>query len=319
MNTVRLGHSELQYVGNAIATVGTFDGVHCGHRGIIQRMRAASAATDSKVVVVTFDPHPQIVLQKPNRKPLHLLTTIEERLEVLEQLGVDLTVVIPFTTEFAATPPEQFVRDVLAKGIGVASVFVGHDHMFGKDRAGNEDLLRTLGSELGFSVVPVPPLECDGIVVSSTKVRDALYTGNVMLANHMLGRAYSYRGTVVKGDGRGRTLGVPTANVSGISEHKLLPAIGVYVVTATVSGVEYQGVASIGVRPTFTTDAEPVLEVHLLDTDANIYHCPITVSFLQYLRPELRFDSAEALMTQMKADIKQTQTYFQTLFVRTSS
>lgn len=309
----------LRHDSNSVVTVGTFDGVHCGHQGIIRMMHETAAPLHSRVVIVTFDPHPQIVLQKEGRKPVKLLTTLEERLAVFETLGIDLVVVIPFTKEFAATAPDQFVRDVLVGGIGMHTVFVGHDHMFGKDRAGNEELLQQMGSQLGFSVVPVPPQLCNDVVVSSTKIREALHAGNVEAAEHMLGRAFSYSGTVVHGDGRGRTIGVPTANLGPAHAHKLLPAYGVYVVDATVQGIQYNGVASIGVRPTFTTDTEPVLEVHLFDTNADLYGKMMTVNFHRFLRTELRFDSKESLINQMHSDIQQAQTFFQTHFLRTSS
>lgn len=300
-------------------TVGTFDGVHCGHQGIIERMHETAAPLQSRVVITTFDPHPQIVLQKPDRKPVKLLTTLDERLTVFEQLDVDIVVVIPFTRQFALTPPDQFVRDVLVGGIGMVTVFVGHDHMFGKDRAGNEALLEEMGAQLDFNVAQVPPLECSGVVVSSTKIREALYEGKVEEAAIMLGRPYSYTGTIVHGDGRGRTIGVPTANIVPSTNHKLLPAFGVYVVSATIGPTTYQGVASIGVRPTFTADTEPVLEVHLFDTNEDLYDREMTVQFHRFLRTELRFDSKESLITQMHDDIQQAQTFFQTLFVRTTS
>ena len=319
VTVVRYGLDVLTHDINSVVTVGTFDGVHCGHQGIIKRMHETAAPLQSRVVVVTFDPHPQIVLNKPGRKPVKLLTTLEERLAVFESLNVDLVVVLPFTKEFATTPPDEFVVKVLVGGIGMHTVFVGHDHMFGKDRAGNEALLEQLGTVFGFAVAPVPPLECNNIVVSSTMIRETLYQGNVEEAQQMLGRPYMYSGVVVHGDGRGRAIGTPTANLECTHPNKLLPAYGVYVVSATVNGIDYQGVASIGVRPTFIEDGEPLLEVHLFDTDADLYGETVTVAFHRFLRTELRFDSKESLIAQMHNDIQQAQTFFQTHFVRTSS
>ncbi len=317
--TVRLETDALVHDPQSVVTVGTFDGVHCGHQGIITRMKEQVVGQAGRLVVVTFDPHPQIVLQKPDKKPVRLLTTLDERLAVFERMGVDLAVVIPFTREFAATSPEMFVRQVLVRGIGARTVFVGHDHMFGKDRTGNEELLRELGSELNFSVVPVPPLECDGVVVSSTKIRESLYAHDVAHANQMLGWKYQITGVVVRGDGRGRTIGVPTANVMPLHPFKLLPGNGVYVVTATVNHIEYPAVANIGTRPTFTTDQSATLEVHLLDSDLDLYDQELTVTFQQFLRTEQRFDSKESLVAQLHTDIQQAHTFFQTHFSRTDS
>ncbi|RPI66869.1 MAG: bifunctional riboflavin kinase/FAD synthetase [Ignavibacteriae bacterium] len=315
MIVIRYGQDALPYDKNTVLTVGTFDGVHCGHRGIITRMLEASivhrpsSIADQRTpddrrrtVVVTFDPHPQIVLQKPEREPVKLLSTIDERCEVFEQLGIDMVVVIPFTREFGATPAEQFIRDVIVNGIGVSHFLVGHDHMFGKDRGGDETLLQRLGPECGFSVEIMPPLVCGEIVVSSTKVRNALKDGQVEEAEKMLGRPYSLKGRVVRGDERGRTIGFPTANIAPIDEHKLMPGTGVYLVTTVIDGVERVGMANIGVRPTFTTDTVPTLEVHYLDVDADLYDRELTVFFRRFLRAEQRFDSKEALLAQLLDD-----------------
>jgi len=292
----------------ACLTVGTFDGVHRGHQGVISLMRKTADAQGLRVVVVTFDPHPQIVLAKPGREPLALLTTIEERCERLAHVGVDEVVVIPFTHEFAQTSAESFIRQLVST-IDVQHFFIGHDHAFGKDRGGNEELLRHLGVELGFDVERIPPLETDGLVVSSTLVRAALKSGDVEAASAMLGRPYALRGTVVQGDGRGRTLGIPTANIVPTNPHKLIPANGVYVVSMLIDGSEHVGMANIGVRPTFTNDTAPTLEVHILQFDNDLYNTTLDVQFHARLRGEQKFESREEFLAQLEHDKQQTIIY----------
>jgi riboflavin kinase/FMN adenylyltransferase len=292
----------------ACLTVGTFDGVHRGHQGVISLMRKTADAQGLRVVVVTFDPHPQIVLAKPGREPLALLTTIEERCERLAHVGVDEVVVIPFTHEFAQTSAESFIRQLVST-IDVQHFFIGHDHAFGKDRGGNEELLRHLGVELGFDVERIPPLETDGLVVSSTLVRAALKSGDVEAATAMLGKPYALRGTVVQGDGRGRTLGIPTANIVPTNPHKLMPANGVYVVSMLIDGSEHVGMANIGVRPTFTNDTAPTLEVHILQFDNDLYNTTLDVQFHARLRGEQKFGSREEFLAQLEHDKQQTIIY----------
>lgn len=292
----------------ACLTVGTFDGVHRGHQGVISLMRKTADAQGLRVVVVTFDPHPQIVLAKPGREPLALLTTIEERCERLAHVGVDEVVVIPFTHEFAQTSAESFIRQLVST-IDVQHFFIGHDHAFGKDRGGNEELLRHLGVELGFDVERIPPLETDGLVVSSTLVRAALKSGDVEAATAMLGKPYALRGTVVQGDGRGRTLGIPTANIVPTNPHKLMPANGVYVVSMLIDGSEHVGMANIGVRPTFTNDTAPILEVHILQFDNDLYNTTLDVQFHARLRGEQKFGSREEFLAQLEHDKQQTIIY----------
>ena len=308
MNVLTFGQGAWPHKQKACITVGTFDGVHRGHQGVISYMRRMADAEGLRVVVVTFDPHPQIVLARPDREPLALLTSIEERCERLSNVGVDDVVVIPFTTEFAQTPADEFVRE-LVSFIDVQHFFIGHDHAFGKNRGGNEELLRHLGAELGFYVERIPPLETEGIVVSSTLVRKTLKSGDVELAASMLGTPYIVRGTVVKGDGRGRTLGIPTANVVPAEPHKLMPANGVYVVTVRHGDAEYLAMANIGVRPTFTSDTAPTLEVHILQFDNDIYNTTLDVKFHKRLRGEQKFESREEFLVQLEQDKQQTIIY----------
>jgi riboflavin kinase/FMN adenylyltransferase len=319
MKVIRYGQDELPFDANTALTVGTFDGVHCGHQGIIKRMQETAQAQKLRTVVVTFDPHPQIVLQKPGRLPVRLLTTIDERCDVLALLGVDVVVVIPFTQEFAATPAEQFIRSVIVEGIGVRHILVGHDHMFGKDRGGDEALLQRLSPECGFTLERIPPLTCGDRVVSSTKVRTALKDGDVGEAATMLGRAYSIKGRVVHGDERGRQIGFATANIEPLDEHKLMPGKGVYIVSTEINNTAVVGMANIGVRPTFTDDTESILEVHLLNIDQDLYDQELTITFQRFLRVEQKFASKEALLAQLLDDRNHTIDFQLTFNQRSTS
>jgi len=282
-------------------TVGTFDGVHCGHQGILQRMRAVASANDERIVVVTFDPHPQIVLAKEGRDSVELLTSIDERCSLLAQQGVDVTVIVTFTKDFAATEAETFVRELVAR-VGAQHFFIGHDHMFGKDRGGNEELLKRLGPQLGFELETVGPLDCNGVTVSSTKVRQALKGGEVEQASRMLGRPYSITGMVVRGDGRGAKLGIPTANVQPLEEHRLIPGNGVYLVRSTLNGTLVWGMANIGRRPTFTDGSTTTIEVHYLDFDGMLYDQTVTIEFMNFIRHEQRFEGIDMFLSQLRED-----------------
>ncbi|MCX6141252.1 MAG: bifunctional riboflavin kinase/FAD synthetase [Candidatus Kapabacteria bacterium] len=319
MNIVRFGKDAIPFDTKTAITVGTFDGVHCGHQGIIKRMREVAQQQEERIVVVTFDPHPQIVLAKPDREPLQLLTSIEERCDLLESVGVDTVVILPFSREFAAMPADEFVRSVIVESIGVQHFFIGHDHSFGKDRGGNEELLQQLGKEYGFEVEHILPLVCDGVVVNSTKVRAALKSGNVDEASVMLGRPYAVRGVVQHGDGRGRTLGIPTANIKPPDEHKLLPGNGIYVVSSVIDGQKLIGMASVGVRPMFTQDVVATLEVNYLDIDVDIYGRTLDVEFYSRLRDEINYASVDELLLQIEVDKQQTRMYQQLIIERSTS
>jgi riboflavin kinase/FMN adenylyltransferase len=283
-------------------TVGTYDGVHVGHRHIINAMKATAHEHGERTVVVTFDPHPQIVLAKADKDPVRTLTSIEQKLEIFEACGVDVTIVISFTKEFASTSPDVFIRNIIASTIGVRHFFVGHDHMFGKDRGGNRATLAELGTQLGFEVLNIAPVLIQDAIVSSTRVRHALYAGNVEDAATMLSRPYQVRGTVVRGDQRGRKLGIPTANIAPHGMHTLLPAHGVYVVSSVIDGRTVYGMANIGLRPTFTNDTESTLEVHYLDYDSMLYDRTIGVDFHRFIRKEQRFEHADMFLSQLRED-----------------
>ncbi len=301
MNVFKLGDA-IAHDEATTLTVGTYDGVHVGHRHIIDAMKATAQQHGERTVVVTFDPHPQIVLAKADKAPVRTLTTLDQKLEILEQCGVDATVIIPFTTDFAATSPQDFVRDVIVGSIGVRHFFVGHDHMFGKDRGGDLSTLIELGTSHGFDVTKIGPVHVDDAIVSSTRIRRALHDGHVEDAAVLLARPYQVRGIVVRGDQRGRKLGIPTANIAPDSVHTLLPAHGVYVVSSVIDGRTVYGMANIGLRPTFTNDTESTLEVHFLDYDSMLYDRTLSVDFHRFIRKEQRFEHADMFLSQLRED-----------------
>lgn len=293
---------DIPYDANTVLTIGTFDGVHRGHQAILHTLLEQAAEREARNLLITFDPHPQIVLQKPGKEPVQLLSAIQERLFLLHQRRVGNVLVIPFTREFAETEATVFIREYLVQKIGLRHMLVGYDHMFGKNRSGNEEMLQTVGTELGFSVEKVPPFSSNDIVVSSTKIRKALLAGELDHANEMLGVPYMLHGKVVRGDGRGRKLGIPTANIEPLSSHKLMPKNGVYLVSAIIDGRIVYGMANIGTRPTFTDDVSPTLEVHFLDWAKMLYDKEIIISFLKFIREERKFVSLDLFMSQLYDD-----------------
>jgi riboflavin kinase / FMN adenylyltransferase len=290
--------------GGGAITVGTFDGVHRGHVALLVALRSAADRLGLPAVVVTFDPHPLQVV-RPADAP-RLLSTREDRIELFAQLGVDRAVFLRFDHALAALPPERFVRDILADRLGVRYLVTGYDHGFGRDRTGDADLLRRIGRDLGFDVEVVPPLEVEGAPASSSRVRKALVSGDVEAAAAILGRPYSVRGTVVRGDGRGRSLGFPTANLAVPENEKLIPQEGIYVVHAGVEGELRDGVMHIGPRPTFP-GAPATLELHLLDYSGNLYGSSLEVRFCRRLRGIERFSGESTLVAAMHEDVRRAR------------
>ncbi len=286
---------------NSVVTVGTFDGVHLAHQEIIERIVTRARELSGRSVVVTFDPHPKEVVRSA-QGPVELLTMLEERCERLGELGVDLTVVIPFTKEFSKLTAGEFYSTYLIRGVGLLEVIVGHDHMFGRDRQAGQDELQRLGREHGFQVSVVPPLAVDGEVISSTRIRRALAAGAVEKAGAMLGYPYRLSGTVVPGDGRGKTMGYPTANLDVRRAGKIVPARGVYAVEVLVGAVRGGGIANIGVRPTVTDGTRETIEVHIFDTAADLYGSTVRMGFIGRLRDERKFKGLDELVAQLGDD-----------------
>ena len=298
---------------NSILTVGTFDGVHRGHLYIINELKKRAEKCKCITTLVTFHPHPQVVLKSPDKPTLKILTTIEEKLELLEKSGLNRVVIIHFTRKFAKTPAQEFVKSILHKTIGFREIVIGYDHAFGKDRQGNIETLQQLGAELNFKVDKLEPFVVDGMVVSSTLIRNLLLDGKVKLANKLLGRFYFLQGKVVKGEGRGQFLNFPTANIEIDSQDKLIPQDGVYTVLVTLEdGKKYQGMMNIGYRPTFNQQKlEHTLEVHIFDFNQSIYNKKIKIEFVDKIRDEKKFSSPDELINQLKQDKEKSLTILQ--------
>jgi len=290
--------------GPLFLAIGVFDGVHRGHQAVISTSARHAHAADGTPVVVTFDPHPAKVL-RPNDAP-HLLTARQHKIDLIRTLGVAHLLILEFTEKFAATPPEEFVRQLMAHSKPLREICVGHEWSFGRNRAGNLTLLKSLGAELGFNVVGIPPIMGDGHVISSTAIRNAVKAGKFDEAAAMLGRPYSILGTVIDGDKLGKKLGFPTANLSAHSEQ--FPPDGVYFAEAWIEGVLYHGLVNLGIRPTIAKgEPQRILEIHILDFHEEIYGKDIEVRFLQYLRPEKKFPNVDALIHQIEQDVQQAR------------
>jgi len=281
-------------------TIGTFDGVHLGHRLIVDALLAKAGELGGRSLVITFHPHPQELLRKTGES-VQILTTIDERIAEMKRLGVDAMAVLPFTQELADTPWRSFC-DLLIEEVGLAHFVVGHDHAFGKNREGNAEALKGYGAERGFGVTEIGPLLVDEETVSSTKIRRALLAGDLEKATRYLSRPYAIEGTVVRGDGRGRTLGIPTANIHPNDPAKLIPCNGVYCVALTVDGDTFDGMANIGVRPTFTDGSARTIEANLFDFDRDIYERSVTLEFRKFVRSERTFGSKEEFLEQLERD-----------------
>jgi len=285
---------------NTVLTLGSFDGIHPGHLKIIDKLVDCSKEKGCRNVVITFHPHPRTVLSSGN--DVKMLTTQEERKNLLEKHGVDNFLTINFTKEFASLTAEQFIYDYLINGIGVSEIVLGHDHHFGKGRSGNVDLLKIIGAKENFIVTTVDAFYINDEIVSSTKIRNALIDGDLKKANILLGRNYSFSGTVIGGDKRGRELGYPTANIKLSSQEKLLPAIGIYAVRVLLNNEKHIGLLSIGKRPTFYNAGELVTEVYIYNFDREIYDEVVTIELVERLRGEEKFNSANDLINQMDKD-----------------
>ncbi len=289
-----------QPVRNPVVSVGTFDGVHRGHQEIFRIMTEEARNCDGETVVVTFYPHPRLVIH-PDSRNLRFINTQERKYEIIQRSGIDHLIVMPFTREFANLSGAEFVKRFLVDRIRTHKLIVGYDHHFGKDRLGSSIELRGLGKMHGFDVREVPALSVDGISVSSTKVRDALNRGDIRLANMLLGYDYSISGKVVYGNRIGRTLGFPTANIELEDEYKLISAVGVYACKVDHHGVIYKGMGNIGYRPTIDR-GNLTIEVNIFDFDQEIYGDRIIIYFLERIRDEVKFDNLAALREQLIID-----------------
>lgn len=293
-----------------VLTIGTFDGVHLGHRKIIDALCERAKAIGGESVIFTFDPHPRKVVA-PQETNLRLVTTLEEKISLLEQSGVDHLIIYPFTKEFSQLSYEQFVEKVLVGQIHTNYLVVGYDHKFGKNRQGDFEFLKDCAKRFGFHIEKMDVLLINEANVSSTKIREAIQQGDFETANAYLGYAFKLHGTVVEGQKLGRTLDFPTANIETSDPDKIIPGYGVYAVKVNVSGKQYSGMLNIGNRPTVNHNADNrSIEVHILDFKDDIYGQPIELTFFKKLREEQKFSSLEALKEQLLMDKKNTIEYF---------
>jgi riboflavin kinase/FMN adenylyltransferase len=301
-------HRDLQHLPdfrNAVITIGTFDGVHSGHQYILQQLHEAAEACNGETVIITFDPHPREVLA-PHDRNVRLLTTLDEKIRLLEQRGIHHVVVVPFTKAFSELSAQAYVEDFLIRTFRPHTIIIGYDHRFGHNREGGLELLEAEQQKFGFRLLEIPQQVVHNLAVSSTKIRQSLQDGAIQLANELLGYPYFLHGTVVHGDKMGRQLGFPTANIRLNDDRKLIPAQGVYAVTVETGGRKLKGALNIGTRPTFN-GTELRIEVYILDFDEDIYGADIKVSFLDYIRSDKKFDSVDALVLQMKNDVEKAR------------
>lgn len=293
-NISNFSTSEKTYV-----TIGTFDGVHFGHQKIIQKLVLEAKKANRKSVLLTFFPHPRMVLQKDNS--LELINTIEERAELLKKTGLDYLIIHPFSKAFSRMSALAFVRDLLVNQLNISKLIIGYDHHFGKNREGNIVQLTEYSHLYGFSVEEIPAQDIDDVSISSTKIRTALAKGNLKTANKYLGYPFMLNGTVVNGKQLGEKIGYPTANINIKEPYKLIPKTGVYIVLSKIQGANVYGMMNIGSRPTVDGGYQTI-EVHFFDFNANLYHQQLTINLLYFLRDEEKFDSIESLILQLKKD-----------------
>jgi len=289
-----------------VLALGNFDGLHRGHRKILDRVKRVAGEHGATSVVMTFDPHPPRVV-RPDKAP-PLLMTKAQKLEAIAAAGVQGAAIVRFTTELSRWDPETFVRTVLVDWLHVAEVWVGANFLFGHDRAGNFSMLRTLGARYGFRAEKIDPVRYKDFVVSSTRVRRLVGEGRVDEAGALLGHQYHIDGTVMRGDQRGRTIGFPTANLC--TENELLPPDGVYATTARVGEVVYPSVTNIGKRPTVDASGRTTTETHIFNLDRDLYGTTVRVGFVQRLREERRFESLDQLRDQIAADCSRARVLF---------
>ena len=285
----------------AILTIGTFDGMHLGHQEIIHDLVADAKQNDATALVLTFFPHPRMVLEHPD--PPKLIDTLSEKEHLLRRLGVDCLIVHPFSKAFSEQSALQFVQDVLVKKLTILKLIIGYDHRFGKNREASVEELVTFGKAYGFEVDVIPAQERDAVKVSSTKVRKAILEGDMQRAKTFLNRSYQFTGSVIQGDGIGRTLGFPTANMAIAETYKLLPVNGVYLIKSSIQNTSYFGMMNIGFRPTVEGQKQNI-EVHFFDLDTNLYGQTLTIQVLDRIRDEQKFVSLEALKEQIGNDQK---------------
>jgi riboflavin kinase/FMN adenylyltransferase len=303
------GFDQLKEIKNPVLTIGTFDGVHLGHQKIIDQLNDEAKKIGGESVLFTFYPHPRMVLY-PESHGLRLIQTQAEKIDKLRRMGLQNVIIHPFTQEFSRLSAIEFVRDFLVNQLNVKKLVIGYDHQFGKNREGSISFLLEVCQTYGFEVIEIAAQEVDEVNVSSTKIRNAIKTGDLEMANTFLGEPFLLEGVVVEGKALGRELGYPTANLHVESEIKLIPGNGVYAVTVEVDGVWHLGMMNIGVRPTIDEVDTPTIEVHLFDFNGNLYGKALTVQLLSRCRDEFKFNSIDELKNQLKKDEQNIRAFF---------
>lgn len=291
---------DFQPVINPVVTIGTFDGVHLGHQAVFEQMRVEAKRVKGETVVITFHPHPRIILGLDSSN-LKFVKTEKKKIEHIAKAGIDNLIIIEFTKEFASISSEQFIKDLLVDYIHPKVLIIGYDHQFGNNREGSIELLTSMGNQYGFIVKKVESQDIGDITISSTKIRNLLNQGDIAGANKLLGHEYSITGKVVTGKSIGHNLGFPTANIEVADEYKLIAAVGVYACRVHFHGITYKGMSNIGFRPTIE-QGDLTIEVNIFDFDKDIYGKEITISFVKRMRDEHKFENIEALKTQLAKD-----------------
>ena len=301
--------SSISSIKNPVLTIGTFDGVHIGHKKIIDQLNEEAVKIGGESVLFTFFPHPRMVIF-PESHGLKLIQTQEEKLEKLKEMGLQNVIVFPFTFEFSRLTALEFVRDMLVNQLHVKKLVIGYDHQFGKNREGSIHFLRDVAETYEFEVIEIPAQDIDAVHVSSTKIREALLTGDIEKANDYLGAPFELIGNVVKGKQLGRTIGFPTANLKLANELKIIPQNGVYAVKVFYQENCFEGMMNIGIRPTIESENDTTIEVHIFDFDQTIYGESLRVELYKKTRDEQKFNGIEALKNQLKLDEISIRTFF---------
>jgi riboflavin kinase/FMN adenylyltransferase len=308
------GLENVGQIKNPVVTIGTFDGVHIGHQKIIQQLILEAKKIEGESVLITFHPHPRLVLF-PDNHNLQLLQTQTEKLQTLAENGLENVIILPFSKEFSQLSALDFVQTVLYKCLQAKKIIIGYDHQFGNDRKGNIDFLITHARDFNYEVIEIPAEEINEVNVSSTKIRTALQDGSVEIANAYLNKPFELTGTVVKGKQLGRTIGFPTANLELNDSTKLIPANGVYAVSVTINNEEkhYNGMMNIGFRPTVSQEQKQTIEIHLFDFQDNLYASHLKVSLYKRIRKEEKFVNLASLKSQLSKDEAAIRSYFTTI------
>lgn len=289
-----------------VLTLGVFDGLHLGHQEIMRKVVERARAVDAVATAITFDPHPRAVLYPDSAPPM--LQTLDQRLANLEVLGIEQTIVIPFTREFSGQPAENFLADIIYDRLQAREVYLGKGFAFGKDRGGNIELLRVMSEKLGFIADEVEEVQLRGMRISSSKIRKLLADGYVNLARRLLGRPYGVEGVIIRGNRRGHTIGFPTANLK--PQNRVIPKFGVYATATLIDGSWRKSITNIGVRPTFESDADPSIETYVFDFDGDLYGDVLRVRFLHRIRDERKFNGIDELKAQIEKDSNRARNYF---------